>query len=125
VTELKNGLGEVLLLDVREKQEFEVSHIPGAQWAGYNDFDISAYDEISKDQPIVVYCSVGYRSEKVGETLRNAGYSNVRNLYGSLFEWVNQGNVVEEKGGHPTTRIHTYNRKWSQWMFNENYVKVW
>ena len=47
-------------------------------------------DGIAKDAPIVTYCSVGYRSGKMAERLQAAGYTNVRNLEGSIFKWANE-----------------------------------
>jgi hypothetical protein len=64
----------------------------------------------------VVYCTVGVRSEKVGEKLKAAGYQNVRNLYGSIFEWVNQGNPVVDNQGKPTQQVHAYSRVWGVWL---------
>lgn len=103
-------------LDAREKKEYLVSHLPNARWVGYDDFDISRVADLPKSTPIVLYCSVGYRSEKVGEKLQAAGYTNVHNLYGSLFEWVNQGNPVVDAAGKPTKRVHAYSRAWSIWL---------
>lgn len=105
-----------ILLDTRERREFEVSHLPNARWVGYNDFDVSRVKDIAKTAYIVTYCSVGYRSEKVGEKLRLAGYRNVHNLYGSIFEWVNQGNPVVDASGKPTSRIHAYSLAWGIWL---------
>ena len=73
--ELKNSMEEVIIFDAREKEEFEVSHIEGAQYLGYDDFDASRLGDISKDSKIVVYCSIGYRSEKIGEQLQTMGYN--------------------------------------------------
>jgi 3-mercaptopyruvate sulfurtransferase SseA len=63
-----------------------------------------------------VYCSVGYRSEKVSEQLRQAGYQTVYNLYGGIFEWKNQGHPVVNAEGEPTERVHAYNRSWGVWL---------
>jgi rhodanese-related sulfurtransferase len=104
-----------LLLDAREKDEFNVAHLPNARWVGFNDFDLSRVKDVPKDAPIIVYCSVGYRSEKVSEKLRNAGYSHVKNLYGGIFEWVNSGKAVVDENG-PTTKVHGYNTVWSVWL---------
>lgn len=106
----------VVLLDARAKKEYAVSHLPNARWVGYNDFDLSRVADVPKSAPIVLYCSVGYRSEKVGEKLQAAGYTNVKNLYGSLFEWVNQGNPVVDEMGRPTERVHAYSRTWGIWL---------
>ncbi|MGB1217465.1 MAG: rhodanese-like domain-containing protein [Saprospiraceae bacterium] len=120
----KQGLENFLLLDARGKKEFETSHIQGAEYAGFWDFDLRNWKNVDKEQPIVVYCSVGYRSEKIGEKFKKAGFKNVYNLYGSIFEWINQGNPIE-KNGTETKEIHTYNKKWSQWVNNPNYQKTW
>jgi rhodanese-related sulfurtransferase len=114
-SELKQ-MPDAVLFDAREKREYAVSHLPKAQWVGYNDFDLSRIANVPKNAPIVVYCSVGYRSEKVGEKLKAAGFTNVRNLYGSLFEWVNQGNPVVDSTGRPTRRVHAYSRTWGIWL---------
>ena len=104
-----------VFLDAREREEFAVSHIPGAVWVGYDDFDLARTNTFEKDEKIVVYCSVGYRSERIARKLQKAGFTNVTNLYGGIFHWVNEDNqVVDAKG--PTKRVHTYNEKWSKWL---------
>jgi len=105
----------VLFLDAREQEEFEVSHLPGATWVGYDNFQWERMSEIAKDQPIVVYCSVGYRSERISKKLIAAGYSRVFNLYGGIFEWTNSGYPVENQNG-PVKTVHTYNKDWSRWV---------
>lgn len=116
VTELQKKQ-EALLLDAREKGEFKVSHLEGARWIGYDDFDMQRVADIPKDQEIVVYCSVGYRSEKISEKLQAAGFTNVANLYGGIFDWVNNDQPVVDKKEQPTTEVHPYNEDWGQWVF--------
>ena len=113
--ELKQ-MPQAVRLDARERKEFDVSHLPGARWVGHNDFDLKRVADLSKTIPIVVYCSVGVRSEKVGEKLQAAGFTNIHNLYGSLFEWVNQGNQVVDSTGKPTEYVHAYSRAWGIWL---------
>ena len=115
----------VVLLDARELKEYEVSHIPGARYVGFDDFDDSVLSDIDRDKRIVVYCSIGYRSEKIGEKLKKLGYSNSYNLFGSIFEWVNAGQPLEDKEGRKTNKIHTYNQKWSRWVNGDLAEKVW
>lgn len=105
-----------LLLDTRAPDEYAVSHLPGARWVGYDRFDPDCVADLAPARPILVYCSVGYRSERIGERLRALGFTQVYNLYGGIFAWLHAGYPLRDAEGQPTTRVHTYNRKWSQWL---------
>jgi rhodanese-related sulfurtransferase len=105
-----------ILLDAREPEEFKVSHMKNAIYVGYNDFNLDAVKGISKESPVVVYCSVGYRSEKVSEKLKAAGFKNVANLYGGIFEWKNQEHDVVDENGAVTENVHAYNKVWGAWL---------
>lgn len=109
------GRAGVLFLDAREAREFEVSHIPDALWVGYDDFALARLEGVAKDQPIVVYCSVGYRSERVAEKLLQAGFTQVSNLYGGIFEWANRGCALTDGVGS-TRAVHAYNLEWGKWL---------
>ncbi|MEN7547074.1 rhodanese-like domain-containing protein [Rapidithrix thailandica] len=110
------ALREVTFLDSRTRDEFEVSHLPGAKWVGYDAFTPQVIQDLPKEQAIIVYCSVGYRSEKIAQKLRQQGYQKVFNLYGGIFEWVNQHQPIEDKQGHPTRKVHAYDRLWGIWL---------
>ncbi len=111
----------VLLLDAREIAEFNVSHLNNAEYVGYKTFNIDSLRNTNKNQPIVVYCSVGYRSEKITEKLMNAGFTNVKNLYGGIFEWKNKKlDVYDAKG--LTNNVHPYNSTWGIWLKNADKV---
>lgn len=116
---------EVILLDARELEEYNVSHIKNAIYIGYKNFDQSKLNHIAKDKKIVVYCSIGYRSEKIGEQLKKMGFKNVYNLYGSLFAWVNRGYEVVDVNNKITYRVHGYDAKWAKWITNKQYKKVY
>ena len=105
-----------LILDAREAKEFKVSHIERAKHVGYNKFKISKLKKVDKSTTIVVYCSVGYRSEKVGEKLKKAGFKKVMNLQGGIFEWKNQGYSVYDKEEKETKKIHAYSKEWGKWL---------
>jgi rhodanese-related sulfurtransferase len=113
---LKQGQTKVVVLDTRKAEEFQISHIPGAIFADYDSFSEKNLRDIPKNAKVVVYCSVGYRSERIGEKLRKWGYANVQNLYGGIFEWVNQGLPILDAEGKPTSKVHTYNEDWGQWL---------
>ena len=74
-----------MLLDVREIEEYEVSHLSGALQVNPDLKDFSELDGITTDTPIIAYCSVGYRSSALVQRLMEAGYTNVSNLEGSIF----------------------------------------
>ncbi len=105
-----------IFLDTREKREFEVSHIKNARWVGYEDFNMKRLKGILKNQKIVIYCSVGYRSEKITEKLQKAGYTNVSNLVGGVFEWKNSGYPVVNNTGKETEQVHAYDKVWGIWL---------
>ncbi len=126
VHELKQmDRSDILLLDARELEEYETSHIQGATYFGYENPDFDSLNDIDKEKTIVLYCSIGYRSEKIGEKLQENGFANVYNLYGSIFEWSNAGYPIYDKLNVETKQIHTYNKRWSKWVFNEELEKIW
>jgi len=63
-----------------------------------------------------VYCSLGIRSEDIAEKLKKAGYNNVLNLYGGIFEWKNKDFTVYNSEGTQTEKIHTFSKEWSKWL---------
>lgn len=114
---------ENVLLDTRSREEYEVSHIPGAIWVGYDSFDPSSVLDLDKSKKIVVYCSVGYRSEKIGKKLKELGFQEVVNLYGSIFEWANRSYPLVNPQGDTVNQLHAYNRFWGQWIDNSEVEK--
>ncbi|MFM2268217.1 MAG: hypothetical protein RL757_1658 [Bacteroidota bacterium] len=125
VDSLKTVQHSVVLLDAREPKEFAISHIEGAVNCGYDNFDGNSVKNLNKNAPIVIYCSVGYRSEQIGKKLKKMGFLNVRNLYGSIFEWINRGNFVVDKNGKTTNKVHTFNKNWSKWVNRKNVEKIY
>jgi rhodanese-related sulfurtransferase len=108
-----------ILLDAREKKEFEVSHLENAICVGYDKFKLKetlAKLPEDKNVKIVVYCSLGIRSETVANKLIEAGYTNVFNLYGGIFEWKNANFQVVDTLGKETEKVHTFNKDWSKWL---------
>ncbi|MEM6841195.1 MAG: rhodanese-like domain-containing protein [Bacteroidota bacterium] len=114
---------EITLLDTRASEEFQVSHLPNAEFVDYDSFELDDLLHLPKEDTVVVYCSVGYRSERIGEALKKAGFQHVYNLYGGIFQWKNEGKEVVNSQNQPTDSVHTYNRSWSRWL--KNGVKVY
>jgi rhodanese-related sulfurtransferase len=116
---------DIIILDAREPKEYETSHIPGAKYIGYDHFSSDKLKHLPLDSKIVVYCSIGYRSEKIAERIQKEGFSNVYNLYGSIFEWGNLGYPLVDQNENATIKVHTYNTKWSKWLLNPDLEKVY
>ncbi len=111
------------IMDAREEEEFKVSHIPGAHWVGYSTFEIESLEQLlPKDTSIVIYCSVGVRSEDIGERLLDRGFTDVRNLYGGIFEWKNRGGLVVDSLGNNTENVHAYSKYWGHLLTKANKV---
>lgn len=117
-------LKSALFLDAREIEEFNTSHIYGAVYVGYKEFNPELILEKIKDKniPIIVYCSIGVRSERIGAKLFKLGYTNIFNLYGGIFEWKNNDNIVVDNSGKETEDIHTYNKHWSKYLTKGNKI---
>lgn len=104
------------ILDTRELAEYKVSHLPGAIHVGYDAFSENRLADLDKNKPVIVYCSIGYRSERIGEKLLKMGFTDVQNLYGGIFWWKYMGLPIVDQQEAPTEKVHTYNRRWGQWL---------
>ncbi|SHO60505.1 rhodanese-like domain-containing protein [Algoriphagus zhangzhouensis] len=111
--ELKS-LDNFQILDTREKEEYEVSHIEGAQWAGFDSFPEFDVQKLDKNKPVLVYCTVGARSQEIGQKLQNEGFQ-VFNLYGGIIHWVNENHPVFNENSM-TNQVHTYSQSWGIWL---------
>lgn len=113
-----------VLLDIRSVDEFAVSHLRGAvpaeSWAEIG----AVVADVSRDDPIVVYCSVGYRSAEVARQLQSRGYTNVQNFEGSIFQWANQGRPVY-RGETLVDRVHPYDEEWDAYLDDQYHPDQW
>lgn len=104
------NLTDYLLIDVRKKEEYKVSYLKNA-------INIESAKEIltltkqNQNKKIILYCSVGYRSSDIANQLLSLGVTNIYNLEGSIFEWVNSGHKVYNAKGI-TKYVHPYNKAW-------------
>jgi rhodanese-related sulfurtransferase len=110
-----SDLSRFQILDTREKEEFEVSHLNGAKWVGFDTFNLESVTELDKNKPVLVYCTVGARSQAIGKKLTAAGFTKVYNLYGGIIQWSNESMPLFQNG-KPTIQVHTYTRAWGIWL---------
>jgi len=103
--------GEPLVVDVREQDEWDEGHIPGAVHIprGYLE---SRIERAAPDpaRPIVVYCSAGNRSAFAAKTLGDLGYEDVVSVSGGFTDWKRNGFAVEVHTGLDAQRRARYSR---------------
>jgi len=110
-----SNLSNYQVLDAREKVEYQVSHLENALWVGHDTFNLTTVEKLDKTKPVLIYCTVGVRSEKIGKLLQQEGFSRVYNLYGGIVHWVNEGRPIFANG-KPTLQVHTYSKPWGIWL---------
>ena len=106
----------VFFLDARETKEYMTSHIQGAIHIGYSQFNPDRVKTLPKNSKLIVYCSIGYRSDEIAQKLKKSGFNNVFNLLGGIFHWSNQAFPLIDSSGQPTTTIHGYSKQWSEYL---------
>ena len=118
----RHNTDDIILLDIREADEFAISHIAGARRI---DPEISTENLLTllpkdlTDKTIIVYCSVGRRSTALAARAQThllaKGASDIVNLEGGIFGWHNEQRPLTSASGS-TDYIHPYNEYWSGWL---------
>lgn len=108
-----------MLLDVREADEFAISHLAGARRVPPGDVVPPDVLDLDRSTPIVVYCSVGYRSSRFARALEAAGFDQVWNLEGSIFAWANEERPLVREDERPVSEVHPYDRSWGRLVLPE------
>ncbi|MFM7190213.1 MAG: rhodanese-like domain-containing protein [Microcystaceae cyanobacterium] len=92
---LKKALAnpQTLLIDVREKSEYQSGHIPSAINIPLRKLSQNL-DQIPRDRPVILSCSTGYRSAMGVMTLHLLGYENVKGFPPSFMGWKNAGEAI-------------------------------
>ena len=76
-----------IILDVREQDEYDSGHIPGAIVISHEEIAEKAEEVLTdKDQLILVYCRSGRRSKIAAEALAELGYTNIKE-FGGIIDW--------------------------------------
>jgi rhodanese-related sulfurtransferase len=109
--ELRQGSASLVLVDVRSREEFDVSHLRSA----VNLQSVEQIAEVVKERRAfntVLYCSVGFRSTRIAQVLIERGVAGVMNLEGSIFQWANEGRPIY-RGEVPVQEVHPYGKRWA------------
>ncbi len=117
---------DVVLFDVREKQEYDVSHIPGAVWVNPSispkEF-LEQYGDQIAGKDMVFYCSVGERSSRLAGSVHSSGdgQQEIYNLEKGIFGWHNEKRELIS-AGEATDLVHPYNETWGQLVERQNKI---
>ncbi len=88
---------DAVIVDVREKDEFDEAHIPDAVHMSRGMLEFEIEDQFpDRNTPIICHCGGGGRSALAAETLQKMGYKNVRSMAGGFKAW--------KTAGLPTTK---------------------
>ena len=115
-----------VLFDVREKEEYAVSHLASAHRVdpGTNaEAFVKAFGTMIRGKNLVFYCSVGDRSsyliEKIQGQALEAGALSLSNLRGGIFRWYNENHPVVNASG-ATDTVHPYDEEWGKLIEKRN-----
>lgn len=109
----------LLILDIREPEEYAVSRIPGAIWVNPSATADTATIQIGSvaGKKVIVYCSVGRRSSIFAERVQNKmienGAVSVANLERGIFGWHNEQRALVDANG-TTDAVHPYDAIWKR-----------
>lgn len=107
---------KIVLLDVREPHENEMSALPGARLALPKEVRTMPLDGIPADATVVTYCTAGYRSGLAAVILEGRLGRPVYTLNGGIIEWYNRGHQVVDPSGRPVNRIDAVMEPWISYV---------
>ena len=120
---------QVMLFDVREPDEFAVSHLPGAilvDPAMTKEEFVEAFADKLRGKRAVFYCSVGMRSsilaDRVAAIVERETGRKPANLIGGLFQWHNDERVLVSAAGKETDAIHPFDDYWGRLIEDEQAI---
>ena len=123
LTAMMKQKSKYVILDTRGEREYEVSKIKGAVRVGFLGFNYTKNEDLIKDKIVIVYCTIGARSESVGEKILAKNPDQiVYNLYGGIIYWKNNDYPVYDNKNQLTEDLHVYSKSWGQWLKNGNPV---
>jgi len=94
-TRLEGG-EQIVVIDVREPDEFAKGKIPGAYTIPRGVLEMQLDGRLPREATVVLYCGGGARSALACKSLAEMGYDKVENLAGGWHGWVGSGLPVEQ-----------------------------
>lgn len=96
-----------VLIDARAQDEFAVSHLKGSML-----YEESLVHKLNKNEPILIYCTIGVRSNRIAKQLSDMGFE-VYDMQEGILGWANNELPVIDSAGNTTKNIHTYNKSFA------------
>jgi rhodanese-related sulfurtransferase len=86
---------DIVLLDCREPNEWNLAHIPGAILIPRSEIQAQAEGLIPREKKVVIYCASGNRSALAAAAMEGMGYSDVASMAGGIRAWADAGGAIE------------------------------
>ena len=95
VKEMRAQGEDAVYLDVREPNEWNLGHLPGATHMPRGILETKVEAAVPRDRKVVIYCAGGNRSALAADTLQQMGYGDVVSMSGGFTAWAQSGGDVE------------------------------
>ena len=87
----------VKVVDIRTQKEFDQGHIPDVIHISFNDPDfLTKMSKLNKQEPVIIHCAKGGRSQKAGDLLEQAGFDLIYDYSGGFVDWKSKGLEIEK-----------------------------
>ncbi len=86
---------ETVFLDVREANEWNLGHIPNAEFIPLGTLESKVEETIPRDRRVIVYCARGNRSAVAADRMQNLGYKDVVSMSAGIAGWADAGGEIE------------------------------
>ena len=96
VLEMQQRNANVIYLDVREPNEWNLGHLPNAVHLPRGNLESNIEARVGREETIVIYCARGNRSALAADTLQQMGYENVSSMADGWGGWIAVGGDVED-----------------------------
>jgi sulfur-carrier protein adenylyltransferase/sulfurtransferase len=96
VLDMMNANANVVYLDVREPNEWNLGRLPNAMHLPRGNLESNIEARVGREETVVIYCARGNRSALAADTLQQMGYENVSSMAEGWGGWIAVGGPVED-----------------------------
>jgi rhodanese-related sulfurtransferase len=96
VQEMRARGEPVVLVDIREQNEWNLGHVPDAIYIGRGVLEREVEKRVPRDAKVVLYCASGNRSALAARVMEEMGYTDVASMSGGIRDWVAAGGEVDD-----------------------------